>query len=292
MFVRSDIYKNHDAAMKIIAKSGLNTIILGLLHVNCTDETWKKDGMKNPFDSSVSRNKSLSIAGCSDADIDFNDILLVSSGEYVKQENYPDLSRKNLHQGKVEKVFASFGGWEVPEFERIAALMEKYGIEEKAKKGGKNPLYANFKCLKKKLGIDGIDFDPEQGYKKGTIVEFAKMLLDIGFEITFCPFTKQDFWKNCVKELGEEKVSKLNVQCYAGGKTNASSKTLKGWTQLGVPVVAGLDLDELSPKKVKDQFETWIKAGIKLDGGFFWTDKPVKDDLGEYIRAMNTGLSN
>src|SRR5204863_6153165 len=87
----------------------------------------------------------------------FNDTLIVRGGQYVGDSTWPSII-KSLRAGQVTKIFASFGGYGVPDYQRIGEIMAKYGT------GSDSPLYQNFACLKETLGIDGIDFDDEDSY--------------------------------------------------------------------------------------------------------------------------------
>ena len=185
-------------------------------------------------------------------DITFSETLIISGGQYVGASTWPGII-KSLRAGQVTKIFASFGGYGVPDYQRIGEIMAKYGT------GTKSPLYQNFACLKKTLGLDGIDFDDEDSYDQDTVVQFAKMLIGMGLEVTFCPYTDSSFWSGCVQALGPKNVSWLNLQCYAGGKSNNPGD----WTGMGVPVVAGVCANCCCPnttcssQQVNDAYGLW-----------------------------------
>lgn len=289
LYVQGDIYPSATtdpaAVVKAITGSNLTTPILALCHVNCSTQTCP-NGQSPP--------------GSQDGDITFNDTLIVSGGQYVGDSTWPD-TIKSLRAGKVTKIFASFGGYGVPDYQRIGKIMAKYGT------GQDSPLYKNFACLKETLGIDGIDFDDEDSYVQDTVVQFAKMLLGLGLEITFCPYGSKNFWSGCVNALGAANVSWLNLQCYAGGKSNNPGD----WTGLGVPVVAGVCANCCCPnttcssQQVNEAFSLWTtgkgsvssacwsgSAGeaVDLAGGFIWTYAEIADNLQAYVDCMNAGL--
>lgn len=289
LYIQGDIYPSNNtnpgAVVEAVTGSKLNAPILGLCHVNCSAETCPDSG---------------SPAGSKDGDITFNDTLIVREGQYVGDPDWPDII-KSLRAGQVTKIFASFGGYGVPDYSRIGKIMAKYGA------GPGSPLYENFTCLKKTLGIDGIDFDDEDSYDQNTIVEFANMLLGMGLEITFCPYGNQNFWLSCINGVGASKVSWLNLQCYAGGKYNNPGD----WTDMGVPVVAGVCADCCCPQttcsyqQVEEAYSLWttgqgsvssscwggsIDGAATLAGGFIWTYAEIADDLQAYVNAMNSGL--
>lgn len=290
MYIQGDIYPDGSndpaAVVTAITNSKLTTPILGLCHVNCSTATCPNS--QSPADSS-------------DGDITFNDTLIIRDGKYVGDASWPG-TIKSLRAGQVTKIFASFGGYGVPDYARIGAIMKKYGT------GKDSPLYKNFACLKQELGIDGIDFDDEDSYVQDTVVDFANMLLGMGFEVTFCPYCAQDFWSGCIQKLGAEKISWLNLQCYAGGKSNTPSD----WTGMSVPIVAGVcancccEQTTCSSSDVENAFTLWTTgkgsvsgdcwsgsagSATALKGGFIWNYSEVADNLDQYVDAMNSGLA-
>lgn len=289
MYIQGDIYpiNGHDtgAVVKAITSSKLTTPILSLFHVNCSSDTCPDS--KSP-------------EGSHDADITFNDTLIIRDGMYVGDSGWPS-TIKSLRAGMVTKIFASFGGYGVPDFARIGKLIAKYGT------GTDSPLYKNFVCLMKTLNIDGIDFDNEDYYDQKTIVSFAYMLLGLGLEVTFCPYCNQSFWSGCIEALTAQQVSWLNLQCYAGGKGNNPGD----WTDMGVPVVAGIGANcccpetNCSPAQTRELFSLWTtgkgsvsstcwegstSAPVDLAGGFIWVYSDVADELDDYVNAMASGL--
>lgn len=289
LYVQGDIYPSEGtdpaAVVAAITGSKLTTPILALFHVNCSTETCP-NGQSPP--------------GSQDGDITFNDTLIVRGGQYVGDSTWPGII-KSLRAGQVTRIFASFGGYGVPDYQRIGEIMAKYGT------GSTSPLYQNFACLKQTLGIDGIDFDDEDSYDQDTVVQFAKMLLGMGLEVTFCPYTMQSFWSGCIQALGTDNVSWLNLQCYAGGKSNNPGD----WTGIRVPVVAGVCANCCCPdttcssQQVNDAYSLWttgkgsvssdcwegqVNGPANLAGGFIWTYADIADNLPAYVDAMDAGL--
>lgn len=298
LYVQGDIYPSQgndpQAVVNAITGSKLTTPILGLCHVNCSEATCPNCG---------------SPAGSMDADLTFNDTLIVRCNrstdncvsQYVGDPTWPGIVQ-SLRAGQVTKIYASFGGYGVADYERIGKLIAKYGT------GPTSPLYKNFACLKTTLGIDGIDFDDEDSYDQDTVVQFAQMLIGLGYEVTFCPYGDQSFWSGCIQALGAQNVSWLNLQCYAGGLYNNPGY----WTNMGVPVVAGVCADCCCPQttcsaeQVQEVFALWttgkgsvssgcwggsISGATNLAGGFIWTYHAIEDDLTDYVDGMADGLS-
>ena len=290
LYIQGDIYPSSgndpQQVVDSIVNSSLTTPILGLCHVNCSEETCP--GGNSP-------------AGSHDGDLTFNDTLIIRDGKYVGDPSWPE-TIKSLRAGQVSEIYASFGGYGVPDYSRIAAIMKKYGT------GHDSPLNINFKCLKETLGLDGIDFDDEDSYVVDTIVEFGNMLLSLDYKITFCPYGSKQFWSSCIEGLGASNVQWLNLQCYAGGKGNNPAD----WADLGVPIVAGVGVDcccpqtNCSPTDIEAAFHAWttgqgsvsgscwagtVGESTDLLGGFIWTYHEIASDLDTYIDAMNQGLS-
>ena len=290
VYVQGDIYPGggNDPAAVVTAITGskLTTPILALCHVNCSPATCPNG--KSPANSK-------------DGDITFNDTLIVSGGQYVGDPSWP-ATVKSLRAGNVTEIYASFGGYGVPDYSRIRTLMKKYGT------GPGSPLYENFACLKSTLQIDGIDFDDEDSYDQNTVVQFAQMLIGLGYKITFCPYTSQSFWAGCIQALGASNVAWLNLQCYAGGKSNDPG----GWTGMGVPVVAGVcsncccEQTTCSVSDVQAVYTLWTtgqgsvssncwsgtsSGAVTLAGGFIWTYADIASDLDGYVNAMAAGLA-
>jgi len=291
LFIQNDIYPSPktdpEKVVNDIIGSKLTTPILGLCHVNCSTATCPSS--EPPGESE-------------DGDITFNDTLIVRGGDYVGDQSWPSRIQNSLRAGQVTKVFASFGGYGVPDYERIGRIIAKYGT------GKDSPLYKNFSTLKDKLGLDGIDFDNEDVPDQDTTVQFAQMLLGLGYEVTFCPFGEKKFWSDCIKALGADKISWLNLQCYAGGKSNNPAD----WADMGVPVVAGVCANCCCPnttctsEQVEDLYTLWttgkgsvssdcwegkVTNPINVAGGFIWTYADIANNFTAYVDGMYAGLT-
>jgi hypothetical protein len=152
-------------------------------------------------------------------DLIFNDKAIVHDGEYVGEAEWPVLMKKLKAQpSTVKRLLFSIGGWETGDFNRIRKLIAAGGLEPEG------ILHRNFTALKKVMPwIDGIDFDDEELYEEETTVPFARMLYEVGFTVTFCPYSNEAFWIECLAQLNEKQpglVSGFNLQCYAGGAGN------------------------------------------------------------------------
>lgn len=205
---------------EFVRTSGFTSIVLGMLHIG------------NPAVKSTTRL----------GDIIFNgdEPLVISDGEppfplVTGQQKadclaWPDQIKglKNPASSFVTKVFASVGGGGadadgkplVRDFESIKAIYDANG-----KTFANSVLERNFRLFRKVFpAIDGIDMDCEETYDPDSFVAFCRMLIEIGFEITFCPYWNQKFWVDALYALRElhllRYVKWVNLQCYDGGGSN------------------------------------------------------------------------
>lgn len=79
--------------------------------------------------------------------------------------------------------------------------------------------YKNFAKLKELTGADAIDFNDENAYDINTMVNLGRMLDNIGYKVTLCPYTYPSVWRSVKSQLGDI-VDGINLQCYDGGKYN------------------------------------------------------------------------
>lgn len=140
-----------------------------------------------------------------------------------------------------------------------------------------------------------IDMDVEDTYDVPSFVAFCRMLIKIGFGITFCPYIyKEEFWIPSLKELNQSNpgaVKWWNLQCYDGGQgndpqewANAISKAIPGFDTTGfiIPgdwsrhlVEKGTDRGNWywqgdCPPAVQGLMRNF-KGEPSVGGGFIWT---------------------
>jgi hypothetical protein len=182
-----------------VKSSGCTTINLGLFHIG------------NPEVR----------GGTNLGDIIFNDNdpLVIRGGAYVADPAWPGrIAQLKAPDSLVTKIYASCGGASPPvyDFETIKTIYNK----NKQSFSG-TQLETNFRTFHETFkAIDGIDMDSEECYDVTSFVAFCKMLIDIGFGITFCPFEHKKFWTDSLKQVEEVHpgaVEWWNLQCYAGG---------------------------------------------------------------------------
>jgi len=160
--------------------------------------------------------------------------------------------------------------------------------------------------------IDGIDLDMESEYDQSTIVGFTKMLFDLGFKVSFCPYTHPTFWTRCLAQLCNipkysDAVVGFNLQCYGGGAGNQPGQWAQ-WIQEQIPkfphakafVIPGDWCRQSngvgdSPADMKVKFRQYKAQGAQ--SGFLWNldlvlnnQKRTKFTPRDYSAAIRSGL--
>ncbi len=255
-----DIEENAD----IIRSSGFNTITLWSIHIGT--------------------NGALVL----------NESTIVEGGEYVGRPTWPDGVRKLLEAPtSVNRIELSVGSYGVPDWENIEALVKSEGT------GPASALYKNFARVREVLPeITAINNDDESNYDVETTVAFSKMLIDLGYKITFAPYKFPDFWENVYNELetySPGSVDKVYLQLYAGGARNDPAN----WnTRFDVKVTPGLWCYNAegcakgdSPERMEKRLRDWNNA-TGIDGGFIWLFDDMlrcteKATVQEYANAIN-----
>lgn len=266
-------YSGGTAVMDDLRASGFTTIILWSFHIE------------------------------DNGDLVYNDIPVVRNGAYMGDAAWPTrLATLKTAPTSVNRIEVSIGAWSVPDFERMARLVNGTaagcGTTLVCGTGTNSILYRNFQALKAATGADAVNFDDESAYDLAPTTTFGQMLIGQGYKITFAPYTQQTFWRNLKDNLGSS-VDKIYLQVYDGGAGNnpASWNTAMGmtvdpglWSRHGTGCTSGD-----SPASVQTRMSGWkTSAGIR--GGFMW----LYDDIqrcsaqgtsAQYAAAINTAVS-
>lgn len=234
-------------------------------------------------------------------DLQLNEVI-ISQGEYVADPAWPGLLA-SLKEGatSVNRLLFSLLGYPgFSTFATIQRLIQTQGT------GPDSILYKNFAGLKAAIpAIDGIDIDDETLYDQETTVKLSRMLHEIGYEVTFCPYDQQNFWIECLYELNSQTpglVTGFNLQCYAGGQWNIDQ--VQNWidaiaARMGPSFPAATFVNPglwcrskesncvigSCPPDVTAQFAAWQPTGIQ--GGFIW----LYDDLQYCAQSGACGAS-
>ncbi|WP_185154127.1 T9SS type A sorting domain-containing protein [Fulvivirga sp. M361] len=241
VFSGGALYHDIDENSDIIRSSGFNTVVLWSVHIGPT------------------------------GDLILNDGLIAEDGEYAGRADWPASVHKLLEAPtSVERIELSVGSAQVPDWENIEALVNAEGT------GPTSTLYKNFAKLKEILPITAINNDDESNYDVPTTVAFSKMLIDLGYKITFAPYTRGTlYWQPVYDELEAYQagsVDKVYLQAYAGGSGNNPAD----WNNLfGIEVTPGLWSYNAScasgdsPQSMETRMKDW-DAAAGIDGGFIW----------------------
>lgn len=225
---------------------------------------------------------------------------IIENGMYVGDNpNWPGQLQELLTGPgtSLYRLLAGVGGADVGDFGNIQRI---YQNNKKSFAG--TMLEKNFHefhhTFKKAVTI--IDMDVEDTYDVPSFVAFCRMLIKMGFGITFCPYICRDeFWIPSLKELNQSDpgaVKWWNLQVYAGGADNkpqqwadAISKAIPGFDTTGfiIPGDCSRNLDTRTdtwqgdcPSEVQDKFRSFKinnKIPPYLGGGFIWTiDQIIK----------------
>lgn len=268
-------------------RKGLTTIILGMFHIG------------DPK------------TGYQYGDIMYNAAkpLVISNGKYVA--HFPDwpgqIAKLKGGGTTVTQIYATMGGSPGPiDFETIKTI---YNNNHQSFSG--TQLEKNFRVFHATFpAIDGIDMDCEETYDVPSFVAFCKMLIGMGFHITFCPYTRRDeFWIKALVAIEKDHpraVKLWNLQCYGGGGgndpqvwANAIKKAFPGRQTDGY-IVAGDWVRTYDPKNhywFGDCPQTMQQkfAGISkqpcLGGGFIWDLDSIRAALNPPSGAPDNGCS-
>ncbi|WP_224363910.1 PKD domain-containing protein [Hyalangium versicolor] len=236
-------------------------------------------------------------------DLVYNDIPVVKNGAYIGDSAWPTrLATLKTAPTSVNRIEVSIGAWGVPDFERMARLVNGTatgcGSTLVCGTGSTSILYRNFQALKTATGATAVNFDDESAYDLTNTTQFGQMLIGLGYKITFAPYTNQSFWKSLKDNLGSA-VDTIYLQVYDGGAGNnpASWNTAMGmtvdpglWSRHGSGCASGD-----SPATVQSKMSSW-KSSAGISGGFMWLYDDIQacgsqGTAAQYAAAINTAVS-
>jgi hypothetical protein len=232
----------------------------------------------------------------SNGDLIYNDQLIVKDGKYVGRPEWPsEIASLKVEPTSINRIQFGVASYGVPDFERIQSLIETEGVSSDS------ILYRNFAALKSTIpSIDAIDFDDESNYHIESATKFGIMLSDIGYKISFVPYTAKWFWEETFENINaarENAVDRVQIQAYAGGAGNLPSMWNGSFgdskVSMGLWSFHGSSCNEgQSPEEVEDILKSW-KSNIS--GGFIWLYDDAKKCGGSYLvaqyaAAINTAL--
>ncbi|HYL97564.1 MAG TPA: hypothetical protein VEZ90_01315 [Blastocatellia bacterium] len=223
-----------------------------------------------------------------------------SSGDYIGSSEWPGIISSLLNGGDIQEAYLSFS---------------TNGVQYMSNLISSNPSAAGdiLSYIKNTLGFDGIDLDYEGGdYSPSSpIYPVANAAIQAGLNLTAAPYYDQPDWASWVQYVQSQggTVSWLNLQCYAGGKSNNPGD----WLDSGAPIVAGScnscggPQTTCSPDDMQREFTLWRTGqgsvtsrcwtGVPntqpqaIGGGFIWVYSSIKGpQFFDYMNAVAAGL--
>jgi len=248
--------------------------------------------------------------------------------QYLGNANWPTQLQALMGTGsKITQMEASIGGYDTNDFLNIKTIYTNHG-----QSFDNTALQSNFRLFKQTFPtIALIDMDVEgpnpENYDQQSFVAFCQMLIEIGFDITFCPYTLPTYWTGSLKALNTSNpgaVKWWNLQCYAGGTGNNAdtwagyiTSTIPGFNTDGFILVSGSSryyntINQQWQGDCVPAFKTLMstfKGEKSVGGGFLWNIDQVEGyaeeikthpdpeecsssnrSLADYISAIVAGL--
>lgn len=223
-----------------------------------------------------------------------------TSGDYIGSSQWPGIIA-NLRGGNIQEVYLSFS----------TTGTQYMGNLIKSNNAAASKILS---YIKNTLKVDGIDLDWEgSDYSPNSpLYSVAAAAIQAGLKLTAAPFFNKSAWAAWVKFVQSKQgtVSWLNLQCYAGGKSNNPGT----WLDIGVPIVAGscnscgLPTTTCSPSDMQNLFTLWRTGqgpvispncwtGTRnstpqaIGGGFIWVYSSIPAaQFSAYMTALKNGL--
>lgn len=236
------------------------------------------------------------------AQIVYNDgpnVLFDSSGTYIGSGAWPGIISSLRSGGNIREVYLSFSTSGTQYMSNLISTNRPLGLQI-------------LSTIKGYLGFDGIDLDYEDSNlgSGSPIYVVAEAAVAAGLKLTAAPYRQLSDWQAWVQSVQRQggTVSWLNLQCYAGGKSNNPGD----WLGIGVPIVAGscnqcgYPTTTCSPSDMESLFRLWTKGQGSVSracwsgtpntkpqaigGGFIWVYSSIKDNFSAYMAALQRGL--
>jgi hypothetical protein len=213
-----------------------------------------------------------------------NDVMVTNAGAYVYGTSAPaNVALLKQAPTSITRIEFSVGSAGAADFEGIEGLVNSTGSGGGT--GANSILRRNFTTLRTTFPqVDAINFDDESNYDVPSSTAFALMLVDLGYRITFAPYTRRTtYWGplyTAIEAARPGAVDHIYVQCYDGGAFNnpvtwnASFGSLK--VEPGLWAGPATVSKRNDAPEVQTKMEAW-RASANIPGGFIWRFDYMKE---------------
>ena len=287
-YLQDELTNSTDEQYDAIKNAGWNTLILGLIHVEAP----------NPYNNPPIYGGTLY----------FNGGKAFEYGEYTGTPDFTDRVNGLIKGGTIRTLLASVGGGSPPDYD-FTNIQRLYETRQDPQRGaGWSSLQSNFRALRETFpSIAMIDMDNEDLYDLPSFVAFCQMIIGIGYDITFSPFSDQsEFWNPALAQLEESNPSSVkwwNLQCYGPTEPDAaawgdgiqSDPSLANFDTDGFIVAGEFGPTENSPSDIQVLMEALADVPC-VGGGFIWSaDHIIQNEatwgsMEQYATAIADGL--
>ncbi|MBL8261210.1 MAG: hypothetical protein JNM58_02200 [Xanthomonadaceae bacterium] len=254
-----------------VRAAGFDALSLGLLHIGRDEETV--------------------IAG----ELRYNETLLFSEDRYLGPSGWlTSLGDAANRYGL--RIALVFGGAGHHDFRAIRLLHARHGACFEG-----SGLRRNLLALRVAMPwLDSIELSCEDTYDHDSFVDFASLLVELGFDLALRPSMFRDFWVRAFAELHARhpgRVRRCHLQCHAKGSGNAPAE----WARAFESAAPGFDANgfiiaaewaENMPQEIRESLRGHAREAC-LGGGAIWSLERIIANGAEpasYADAIRAGL--
>lgn len=223
-------------------------------------------------------------------DITYDDTPVVQNGVYVGDPTWAEkLALVKKRPSGVHRLELAIGGGpaigagrDETTFANIRSLIASQGT------GPSGILYRDLAALKEATGAEAVQLVDEPGCDAASVVAFGKMAAALGMKVSFCAYTKPEFWAGVKSELGTN-VDAIYLMCYGDGDGNDPGS----WSRAlgGFPVCPVLWGNTDTTSSAMTKLRNWRQT-CGIPGGVVWLNGFMPADAGRWASALSYGLDS